>query len=179
MRIILYVGESGWDWSNSVNAVDWERANKVTQWLVHRVLEQYGDVEVATRGVYGHVVECYDETGNPDPDLEESLSKIVQEMLGLFLENQDFWLRVPIPWEPYSSYEYSMFLHLKSMGGIWLIEPHDDQARQGLYALTDLTEEAWVGEVAQVSPDAFPAVRVGDYVVCDGIGAPVRFYRLD
>jgi len=58
-----------------------------------------------------------------------------------------------------------------------LIEPRDDEAANALYALTDFSDTAWVCEVAAVWPSSQTGVRVGDYVVCDGAGAPVRFYR--
>jgi len=178
MRIIFYVGENGWDWGNAVDPGQWKRANEVVEWLATQALERYGDVEVARRGVYGYEINCYEKNGTPDPKLEGSLKETVNEILELFLENQRFWFSIPIPWEPYLLCDYDAFLQLEEAGDIRIVEPRDDQAADGLYALTDLTDESWIGEVAEVHPNVFPGVSVGDYVVCDGIGAPVRFYRL-
>jgi len=179
MRIILYVGEHGWDWLTSVDPDKHSDANEIAEWLVTQALKRYGNVEVVRRGVYGHEINCYEKNGTPDPKLEESLKEIVNEILGLFLENQGFWLSVPLPWEPYFSCDYDAFLRLENAGEIRIVEPRNDEAAQGLYALTDLTEESWVGEVAEVSSEVFPGVSVGDYIVCDGIGAAVRFYHVD
>jgi len=178
MRIVFYIGEHAWDWGDAVNPDKWDRANKVAEWLAIEALKPYGDVEIMTRGPYGHNVECYEGRGIPDVKLEEDLKEIIGEILELFLENQEFWFKVPIPWEPYLLCDYDEFLQLKAVGDIRIIEPRDDQAANGLYALTDRTDESWVGEVAGVRPNVFPGVSVGDYVVCDGIGASVRFYRL-
>jgi len=177
MKIFLYLGEKGWDWGNAVEPTNWEHANRVAQWLAQRAVEYYGDVYLVACGVYGHGVACYDETGARDVALEESLEETISETLKLFVENQEFWFNVPVPYEPHFSCDYDAFLRLESAGAIRVFEPRDDQAADGLYALTDLSEESWVGEVAEVCPDAIPQVRVGDYVVCDGIGADVRFYR--
>jgi len=178
MGITLYIGEKGLDWSNAVEPQDWERASRVATWLVREMLERYDKVDVVRRGVYGWTVECYDdESKGPDVELEEALKEMISETLELFIENQSFWLRVPIPWRPYALYAYEPFLRRERDGDIRVVEPRDNEARRGLYALTDLSEESWVGEVAEVFPEVFPNVRVGDYAVCDGIGAPVRLYR--
>jgi len=178
MRIVLYVGENGFDWSNAVDASDWERANRVVAWLVGEALKRYGELDIVACGLYGYGVECYDEeTKAPQVELEASLRETIDEVLQLFVENQGFWLTVPVPYEPYFSCEYESFLQLERTGEIRILEPRDDHAQGGLYALTDLSEESWVGEVVEVSAEAIPGVSVGDYVVCDGVGAPVRFYR--
>jgi len=178
MQITLYIGK-GFDWSNALEPKDWERANEVAVWLACQAVERYGDVKLVTGGAYGPRLQCYDEaTQIPDFELEERLSEILDETLRLLAENHNFWLRVRIPWEPCARCQYDVFLRRERAGDIRVVEPRDAEARQGLYALTDLSEESWVGEVAEISPEVFPNVRVGDYAVCDGIGAPVRFYRL-
>jgi len=179
MRIRLYVGEYGWNWLNDVDPDRHEEANNVVQWLAIQALKRYGDVEVARRGLYGHDVECYEDDGTRDVKMEESLKETIDQIVELFLDNLGFWFTVPVPWEPYLCCKYDAFLRLEEVGEIQLVEPRIDQAAQGLCALTDLSDESWVGQVAKVSADSFPEVRVGDYVVCDGIGAPVRFYRVD
>jgi len=176
-RIILHVGQFGWDWSNRVEVDKWGRANEVIEWLLRRALREYGDVDVITRAGYGHDLNCYRENGLPDFELEQTLKERLDKILKAFVENQGFWFSVPVPWAPYFLCDHDVFSWLEDRGEVRLTEARDHEAANALYALTDFSDTAWVREVAAVWASSETGARVGDYVVCDGAGAPVRFYR--
>jgi len=112
-RIILHIGQFGWNWSNAVEVDKWGRANEVIEWLMRRALRRYGDVDVVTREGYDRDLNCYRENGLPDLELEQSLKETLNKILKRFLEGQRLWFSVPVPWEPYFLCDYDVFSWLE------------------------------------------------------------------